>query len=86
MVVFREGAPCELRALEDAQLVLLGGESVGPRHVWWNLVSSRASRIAEAARMWDEERFPLVPGDEAERIPLPATLRLPAPFPGEVSS
>src|SRR6185436_11861296 len=54
MVVFREGA-CEVRAIEDAQLVLLGGEAVGPRHAWWNLVSSRASRIAEAAAMWNEE-------------------------------
>jgi redox-sensitive bicupin YhaK (pirin superfamily) len=86
MVVLRSGVACEVRATEDAQLVLLGGEPVGPRHVWWNLVSSRASRIAEAAAMWREERFPLVPGDEVERIPLPETLRLPAPFAGEVSS
>ena len=83
MVVFREDV--ELLAIEDAQLVFLGGEPVGPRHIWWNLVSSRASRIAEAAAMWREERFPLVPGDEVERIPLPTTLRLPAPFEGEVS-
>jgi redox-sensitive bicupin YhaK (pirin superfamily) len=86
MVVLREGATCEVRGIEDAQLVLLGGEPVGPRHVWWNLVSSRASRIAEAATMWHEERFPLIPGDDVERIPIPPGLRFPAPFPGEVSS
>jgi redox-sensitive bicupin YhaK (pirin superfamily) len=86
MVVLREDVPCEVRAIEDAQLVLLGGEPVGPRHIWWNLVSSRASRIAEAATMWREERFPLIPGDAVERIPIPPGLRMPAPFPGEVSS
>jgi redox-sensitive bicupin YhaK (pirin superfamily) len=85
MVVLRGDAPCEVRATLDAQLVFLGGEPVGPRHVWWNLVSSRASRVAEAAAMWRDGAFPLVPGDEHERIPLPDRLRLPAPFPGEVS-
>jgi redox-sensitive bicupin YhaK (pirin superfamily) len=85
MVLFREDVACDVRASENAQLVLLGGEPVGPRHVWWNLVSSRASRIAEAAALWRDHRFPLVPGDESERIPLPETLRLPLPFPEEIS-
>lgn len=52
--------------------MLLGGEAFSsPRHVWWNFVSSRRERIEQAKEDWQERRFPLVPGDETERIPLP---------------
>jgi redox-sensitive bicupin YhaK (pirin superfamily) len=59
-------------ALTDARVMLLGGEPLdGPRHMFWNFVSSRPERIEQAKRDWAEGRFPLVPGDEHERIPLP---------------
>jgi len=61
-------------ATEDARAVILGGEPLGKRHMFWNFVSSDLTAIEEAKRDWREqnqERFPLVPGDEEERIPLP---------------
>ena len=72
MVVLAPGDR-ELRAASaPARLVLFGGEPLdGPRHIEWNFVSSSQGRIEEAKRDWREGRFPLVPGDEIERIPLP---------------
>jgi hypothetical protein len=52
--------------------MLLGGEAfASKRMVWWNFVSSSVERIEQAALDWREGRFPKVPGDEAEFIPLP---------------
>ena len=52
--------------------MLLGGQDFAtPRHVWWNFVSSSRERINEAKRDWKAGRFPLVPGDEEEFIPIP---------------
>jgi redox-sensitive bicupin YhaK (pirin superfamily) len=52
--------------------MLLGGQDfTTPRHVWWNFVSSSRERINEAKRDWIAGRFPLVPGDEEEFIPIP---------------
>ena len=53
--------------------MLMGGQDFAtPRHVWWNFVSSSRERINDAKREWMERRFPLVPGDEEEWIPIPA--------------
>jgi redox-sensitive bicupin YhaK (pirin superfamily) len=70
MAVLRAGAALALDANADARLMLLGGESVGPRHIWWNFVSSSAERIEQAKRDWLNGAFGTVPGD-AEYIPLP---------------
>ncbi len=43
----------------------------GPRFVWWNFVSSNRDRIRQAREDWKAERFPVVPQDSEERIPLP---------------
>jgi redox-sensitive bicupin YhaK (pirin superfamily) len=52
--------------------MLLGGQDFAtPRHVWWNFVSSSRERINEAKREWKAGRFPLVPGDDKEFIPIP---------------
>jgi redox-sensitive bicupin YhaK (pirin superfamily) len=59
-----------LKAEVDSRVVLLGGEPLGERYIWWNFVSSRKERIEEAARRWKEGRFPKVPGDEVEFVPL----------------
>lgn len=59
-----------LNAVRTARVVILGGEPVGPRFIWWNLVSSSRERIEQAKRDWAEGRFPQVPG-ETEFIPLP---------------
>ena len=53
--------------------MLLGGAAFATRrHVWWNFVSSSRERIQQAKEDWEARRFPVVPGDEEERIPLPA--------------
>jgi hypothetical protein len=51
---------------------VVGGAAMdGPRHIWWNFVSSRKDRIEAAKADWKAGRFDLVPGDTAEFIPLP---------------
>ena len=70
--VFKRGAPISLRAETDARVMLFGGAPLdGPRHIYWNFVSSSKERIEQAKRDWKEGRFPKVPGDEVEFIPLP---------------
>ncbi len=72
MLVFTPGAAATLRAVSDARLALIGGAPLdGERHIFWNFVSSSRARIEQAKRDWREGRFPKVPGDEQEFIPLP---------------
>lgn len=57
---------------EEARFALVGGATMdGPRHLWWNFVSSRKERIEQAKAEWKSGRFDTVPGDEEEFIPLP---------------
>ena len=72
LLVFRPGDAVTVRAAtEGARLLLLGGEHMdGPRHIWWNFVSSRPDRIEAAKEDWRAGRFAGVPG-ESEFIPLP---------------
>ena len=61
-----------LNAVTDAHLMIVGGAAMdGPRHIWWNFVSSRQERIEQAKAEWSAGRFGKVPGDEIEFIPLP---------------
>ncbi len=61
-----------VRAASACRLVVIGGEPLeGPRFIEWNFVSSSRERIDVAKRDWRERRFPLVPGDDKEFIPLP---------------
>ena len=61
-----------LTAIGAARVVLLGGARLdGPRRVWWNFVSSSPERLEQAKRDWRDGRFPKVPGDDVEFIPLP---------------
>lgn len=71
LVVLDAGSEPLLRASGDARVMLLGGEPLdGPRHVWWNFVSSSRERIEQAKADWREGRLGQVPG-ETESIPLP---------------
>jgi redox-sensitive bicupin YhaK (pirin superfamily) len=71
LLVFRPGDAITLKALADSRVLLLGGEPLdGPRHLWWNFVSSSQDRIDAAKADWLEGRFGPVPG-EVEFIPLP---------------
>ena len=72
LLVFRPGDPITIRAVRPAHFVALGGAAMdGPRHIWWNFVSSRKERIEQAKADWKARRFDSVSGDEAEFIPLP---------------
>jgi redox-sensitive bicupin YhaK (pirin superfamily) len=72
LLLFRPGDAITIRATVPTRLVLLGGEPLeGPRHIWWNFVSSRQDRIEAAKADWLAGRFAPVP-DETEFIPLPA--------------
>ena len=71
LVVLQDNTPATIEAASDAQVAFIGGENLGERHIEWNFVSSRKHRIEQAKNDWREGRFPLVPGDEEEFIPLP---------------
>ena len=63
----------ELVAQSASRIAMIGGAPLGKRYMWWNFVSSRKERIEEAKLEWQNQGFPLVPGDEQEFIPLPAS-------------
>lgn len=72
LLVFRPRDAITIRARSNARLMLLGGEPMdGPRHIWWNFVSSSKERLEAAKEDWKQARFAIVPGDEQEFIPLP---------------
>ena len=54
-------------------VVLLGGEPVGPRYIWWNFVHSDREVIEQAKADWTAQRFPIVPGDHDGWVPLPGS-------------
>jgi len=70
MVVLEAGETPRLSADRAARAVLIGGEPLGHRFIWWNFVSSRKERILQAADDWAAMRMGQVPG-ETEFIPLP---------------
>ena len=71
MVVFARDSQAKIAATTDATVMLLGGEPLGTRHIWWNFVSSRPERIEQAKADWRAGRLPLPVGDADEFIPLP---------------
>lgn len=72
LYVIAPGAKVSLSSLSGGRAMLLGGEAfASERHVWWNFVSSSKERIEQAKADWFESRFPVVPGDSDEFIPLP---------------
>lgn len=73
MLVFTPGAAPVLKACEATRLMLLGGETLGPRHIWWNFVSSRKERIEQAKADWIAGAIALPPMDNKEFIALPET-------------
>ena len=71
LIVLDPGARHRLRANTPVKAMLLGGEPLdGPRHLWWNFVSSSKDRIEQAKHDWLTGNFGHVPG-ETEFIPLP---------------
>lgn len=78
MLVFKEGAEPAIISKEKSTLMLLGGEPLGERFIWWNFVSSRKERIEQAKADWKEGRILLPPTDNLEFIPLPDDRSRPA--------
>jgi redox-sensitive bicupin YhaK (pirin superfamily) len=78
MLVFTKGADPVILAKENATLMLLGGEPLGERFIWWNFVSSRKERIEQAKEDWKQGRIILPPTDNKEFIPLPEDNSRPA--------
>ena len=71
LLLLDAGVAHVLEARTDVIAMLLGGEPLdGPRHMWWNFVSSSRERIEQAKEDWRDGRFGTVPG-EMEFIPLP---------------
>lgn len=72
LIVLAPGAAMKLTSRGGGRVMLLGGEAFStPRHVWWNFVSSSRERINQAKVDWRAGRFPIVPGDSDEYIPIP---------------
>ncbi len=78
MLVFAPGATGNFTVPIASTIMLLGGEPLGHRHLFWNFVSSSRERIEQAKQDWTAGRFQLPPNDNQEWIPLPGTPEAPA--------
>ncbi len=78
LLVFSKSAEPTIMATTPSTLMLLGGEPLGERFIWWNFVSSRRERIEQAKADWKEGRILLPPNDDQEFVPLPETRSRPA--------
>ncbi|HZF63429.1 MAG TPA: pirin family protein [Chitinophagaceae bacterium] len=81
MLVFTKGIDPLIKAKENTTLMVLGGEPLGQRFIWWNFVSSRKERIEQAKADWKEGRILLPPMDNKEFIPLPEDQSRPSDMP-----
>ena len=81
MLVFATESESVIIAKEKATLMLLGGEPLGERFIWWNFVSSRKERIEQAKADWKEGRIILPPNDNKEFIALPEDKSRPSNMP-----
>ncbi|OHC27922.1 MAG: hypothetical protein A2Y50_00345, partial [Pseudomonadales bacterium RIFCSPLOWO2_12_59_9] len=70
LLVLPEGEAFTLSACMASHLVLIGGESLGPRRINWNFVASDPALIEQERQRWSAQDWPRVPG-ESERIELP---------------
>ena len=72
LYVLRPGHEARLSSASGGRIMLMGGEAFTTRrYVFWNFVSSSRDRINQAKSDWKTLRFPLIPGDDQEFIPLP---------------
>lgn len=71
MAVLDPGESCDVAARSAATVMVLGGEPVGERFLFWNFVSSSKERLEQAKQDWLHQRMKLPAGDTAEFIPLP---------------
>jgi redox-sensitive bicupin YhaK (pirin superfamily) len=76
MVIAKQGRELEVEAESEAKLLWLGGSPVGERFIFWNFVASSEEKLEKAKACWVDgpkanTRFPPVPGDTQDFIPLP---------------
>jgi redox-sensitive bicupin YhaK (pirin superfamily) len=72
LAVLKPGEAMTLSSERGGKVMLLGGEAfTTKRYVYWNFVSSSRERIEQAKEDWIAGRFPVIPGDSEEFIPLP---------------
>jgi redox-sensitive bicupin YhaK (pirin superfamily) len=72
MIVLRPGADVTIASESGARVMIVGGAKLeGERHLFWNFVSSSKERLEKAKDDWKNRRFPTIPGDDVEFIPLP---------------
>ena len=72
LAVLEPATGVTLHSDDAGEVVILGGDALdGPRHMWWNFVSSRKERIEQAANDWEQQRMGSIAG-EADVIGLPA--------------
>lgn len=78
LMVFTKGVDPLIIAKEPSTLMMFGGEHLGERYIWWNLVSSRKDRIEQAKEDWKQGRIILPPSDNKKYVPLPDDKSKPA--------
>jgi len=71
MIVFSKSESQKIKAMEETEFMLLGGEPLGERFIWWNFVSSSKERIEQAKNDWKTGKIILPPNDNEDFIPLP---------------
>lgn len=71
MMVLEPGQAALVTAQAPSTVMLMGGEPIGERYMFWNFVSSSKDRIEQASEDWRAQRMPLPPEDNQEFIPLP---------------
>lgn len=81
LLVFTKGVDPVIVAKENSTLLMLGGEPLGERYIWWNFVSSRKERIEQVKEDWKQGRILLPPNDNKEFVPLPKENSKPAGSP-----
>jgi len=81
MIVLEPTAEPTIKAIRPSTVMVMGGEPVGPRVIWWNFVSSSQAKIDAAKADWKAGRMALPVEDDAEFIPLPDVPSTPEPAP-----
>jgi redox-sensitive bicupin YhaK (pirin superfamily) len=60
-----------IHAESHTRAVVIGGQSLGKRYMWWNFVSSKKERIQKAMDDWKQKRFGAVYQDNGTPTSLP---------------
>lgn len=78
MIVFKPGANPEINVSAKSKMMVLGGEPIGRRKIWWNLVATNQENIERAKENWRSsaennfnDTYFSLPSGESEFIPLP---------------